>query len=196
MSIKRSNIEISIRRETFFSAISVLLLLAVIFQGISLPKNSQANEQETNFNRADLMFMNMMIIHHDQAIEMAELASGRTENQNIIELAENISEAQRSENEKMASWLREAGLNRPRDGHRMAGMATSYDMQRLENSEDGEFDMLFSELMIVHHEGGIGMARAVVENGKSEKVREIAQTMIRVQQEEVSKMEEWRTEWS
>lgn len=181
------------RRALFFSALMVIAFLAVAFQGVELP---EANGQDAEFNRADLMFMNMMIIHHDQAIEMSELASRRTENQNILELAENISEAQRNENEKMASWLREAGFRRPTNGHRMAGMASSEEMRQLENSEGREFDMLFSELMIEHHVGGIQMARAVVENGKSEKVEELAQTMIDVQQEEVNKMEEWRTERS
>lgn len=184
------------RRELLLSSLIGLVFLAAIFQGLEIVDNNETNDQEAEFNRADLMFMNMMIIHHDQAIEMAELAPELTGNQNILELAENISEAQRSENEKMATWLRDSGFRRPREGHRMAGMASSYDMQRLENSEDREFDMLFSELMITHHRGGIQMARAVVENGRSQKVEEIAQTMIRAQQEEVNLMEEWRNEWT
>jgi uncharacterized protein (DUF305 family) len=49
--------------------------------------------------------------------------------------------------------------------------------------------------MIEHHEGGIEMARAEVQNGKSEKVVELAQRMIEVQQEEVEKMETWRKGW-
>ncbi|MBC5793572.1 MAG: DUF305 domain-containing protein, partial [Nanohaloarchaea archaeon] len=149
----------------------------------------------SEFNRADLMFMNMMIIHHDQAIEMAELAENRTENENILELSENISQAQTKENQKMSEWLREAGFNRPTRGHRMAGMATQQEMNELRQSEGQEFDLLFSELMIEHHEGGIEMERAEVQNGKSEKVVELAKRMIEVQQEEVEKMETWRKEW-
>lgn len=179
----------------FLSLLLTVAFLAIVFQGVELPE-SESTQPEAELNRADLMFMNMMIIHHDQAIEMAELAPERTENQNILELAENISEAQQSENKKMASWLSEAGFRRPTNGHRMAGMATSGDMERLKYSENREFDILFSELMIEHHLGGVQMARSVVENGRSGKVEGIAQTMVRVQQEEISKMEKWRNEWS
>lgn len=167
-----------------------------MLQGVEQPENSQEEENLSDFNRADLMFMNMMIIHHDQAIEMAELAPERTDNENILALSENISEAQRRENEKMASWLQDAGFRRPVDGHRMAGMASEQEMEELRSSEGREFDVLFSRLMIEHHRGGIQMARGVVQNGNSEKVSELAQEMIRVQQEEIQKMEEWRENWS
>lgn len=77
----------------------------------------------------------------------------------------------------------------------MAGMASQQEMSRLRRVEGREFDLLFSELMIEHHEGGIQMARAEVQNGRSDKVRELAQGMVNVQQVEVEKMEAWRTEW-
>lgn len=182
-------------KKMLFTGAAILLLAGLVFFGISgIPDNSP--NQTSEFNRADLMFMNMMIIHHDQAIEMAELAENRTENENILELSQKISEAQRTENEKMSDWLREAGFNRPMRGHRMAGMATQQEMNELRQSEEQEFDLLFSELMIEHHEGGIQMARAEVQNGKSEKVVELAQGMIDVQGQEVEKMKTWRNEWA
>ena len=182
-------------KKIIFAGVGVLILATVASFGMFGTPNQPSN-QVSEFNRADLMFMNMMIIHHDQAIEMAELAENRTENENILELSQNISQAQTSENQKMSEWLREAGFNRPTRGHRMAGMATQQEMNELRQSEGQEFDLLFSELMIEHHEGGIEMARAEVQNGKSEKVVELAQEMIDVQQEEVEKMEIWRNEWT
>ncbi|MFT4892957.1 MAG: hypothetical protein ACI8Z7_000748 [Candidatus Nanohaloarchaea archaeon] len=182
-------------RKILFAGIAVLILAATASFGMFGMPN-QPSDQVSEFNRADLMFMNMMIIHHDQAIEMAELAENRTDNENILELSENISQAQTRENQKMSEWLREAGFNRPTRGHRMAGMATQQEMNELRQSDGREFDLLFSELMTEHHEGGIQMARAEVQNGKSEKVVELAQRMIYVQQEEVEKMETWKTEWT
>jgi uncharacterized protein (DUF305 family) len=181
-------------KKILFAGVGILILAAIASFGMFGTPNQPSN-QVSEFNRADLMFMNMMIIHHDQAIEMAELAENRTENENILELSENISQAQTSENQKMSEWLREAGFNRPMRGHRMAGMATQQEMNELRQSQGREFDLLFSELMIEHHEGGIEMARAEVQNGKSEKVVELAQRMIEVQQEEVEKMETWRKGW-
>lgn len=176
------------------SSIVLALVLGASYMALEAP--NQPQEQGSEFNRADLMFMNMMIVHHDQAIEMAELAENRTSNRNILDLSENISEAQRYENRKMSEWLREAGINPPTGGHRMAGMATRQEMNNLRQSEGREFDMLFSELMIEHHQGGIQMARAEVQNGKSTKVKDLAGKMVRVQQEEVDKMQNWRNTWN
>ncbi len=182
-------------KKILFAVIGALLLALLLSYGMFNPSN-QASDQASDFNRADLMFMNMMIIHHDQAIEMAEMAENRTENQNILELSRNISQAQTEENQKMSDWLREAGFSRPMRGHRMAGMATQQEMNELSQRRGREFDLLFSELMIEHHEGGIQMARTEVQNGKSEKVIELAQGMIEAQQEEVEKMETWRNKWT
>lgn len=158
-------------------------------------KDQEAGE-DSRFSRADLMFMNMMIIHHDQAIEMAELAENRTDNDKVLSLSQNISEAQRYENRKMAEWLNSVGLNRPTRGHRMAGMAAQEEMMQLEQSRGKEFDQLFSELMIEHHRGGIEMARAEVQNGRAEEVIELARGMVQVQQKEVGMMRQWQEEWS
>ena len=177
-----------------FACIAVIVpAIIVTFGAFGMPTH-QTN-QVSEFNRPDLMFMNMMIIHHDQAIEMAELAENRTDNENLLKLSQNISQAQTEENQKMSGWLREAGFNHPMRGHRMAGMATQQEMNDLRQSQGREFDILFSELMIEHHEGGIQMARAEVQNGKSKKVVELAQSMIDAQQEEVEKMETWRNKW-
>jgi uncharacterized protein (DUF305 family) len=181
-------------KKIIFGGIATLILASIAAFGMFGTPNQPSN-QVSEFNRADLMFMNMMIIHHDQAIEMSELAENRTDNENILALSQNISEAQTEENRKMSEWLREAGFNRPKRGHRMAGMATQQEMNKLRQSEGQKFDLLFSELMIEHHRGGVQMARAEVQNGKSEKVRQLAQVMIDVQQREIEKMETWREEW-
>lgn len=175
--------------------IAVVALGGLVFLSGSL--NSQPGQQteEDSFNRADIMFMNMMIIHHDQAIEMAELAPNRTDNENILELSENISKAQRAENEQMANWLRELGYQRPRDGHRMAGMASQEQMYRLRNSEGREFDRLFSELMITHHRGGIEMAQSFSQRGSHTELIEMEKQMIETQQKEIEMMQEWRSDW-
>lgn len=179
-------------RKVILTGVSLVFVIFLIYAGISAVSPQSDN---SDFNRPDLMFMNMMIIHHNQAIEMSEMAKNRTENSNILRLSENISEAQKEENRKMADWLKEAGHNPPARGHRMAGMASEQEMEELRQSEGQEFDLLFSELMIRHHEGGIQMARAEVQNGRSEKVTELAGLMVKVQQEEIDKMETWKNDW-
>ena len=172
--------------------------IALVFLGLILVNSIYVDSNpaaSTGFNREDIMFMNMMIVHHDQAIEMAELAPNRTDNENILELSSNISEAQRTENEKMASWLRELGYQRPVRGHRMAGMASQEEMRRLENSSDREFDRLFAELMIRHHRGGIQMAQNFIRSGRNPELLELEKGMVRAQKAEIEKMLSWKQTW-
>lgn len=163
--------------------------LAVVDSGGDQPNDTTDNDP--SFNRADIMFMGMMIIHHDQAIEMAELATNRTTDDNVLALAQNISEAQREENKKMADWLRELGYNRPRDGHRMAGMASEAEMDQLRNSTGEEFDQLFARLMIAHHRGGIQMAQSFADRGRNQDLIELQEQMIATQQQEIDLMQDW-----
>lgn len=174
---------------------SLSLALVILVSSLLLVGLTAEEESSSSFNRADVMFMNMMIIHHDQAIEMAELAPNRTENENILELSRNISEAQKAENEQMAEWLRELGYQRPRNGHRMAGMASEEQMQQLRNSEGREFDQLFSELMITHHRGGIQMAQSFSQRGRNSELIEMEQQMIETQQHEIEMMRDWQENW-
>jgi len=172
--------------------LGLFVLAALVYTSGQRPEApTRGSEQGDSFNRADLMFMNMMIIHHDQAIRMAELAPNRTANEHVLGLAQNISAAQKRENEQMTSWLRSQGYQRPTRGHRMAGMASEAEMQRLEETEGEAFDHLFADLMIDHHEGGIQMARSEVRNGNHQELVSLAQDMVDVQTREVDLMRRW-----
>lgn len=155
--------------------------------------NPEVQSSEEQFNQNDVMFMNMMIVHHDQAIEMSKLAENRTDNKNILELSRNISEAQKSENQQMTEWMRSIGLE-PGNHHPMAGMASGEEMQQLRNSEGSEFNQLFAELMIEHHKGGIEMAKNFRETGRHSELKEMQGQMVETQQKEIGKMREWQKE--
>ena len=151
---------------------------------------------ESVFNRADIMLMNMMIVHHEQAVEMSQLAPNRTKNENVLELARNISQAQQSEIDTMSSWLNDVGRQRPRGmGHRMAGMASPKEMNLLEQSTGDEFDGRFANLMIEHHKGGIGMAKREVQRGRNDELVSLAEDMVSVQRCEVNLIQGWLTDW-
>lgn len=163
------------------------------FAGLIGSQMYESESKSTEFNRNDVMFMNMMIVHHDQAIEMADLAENRTNNSKILELSENISKAQRAENSQMREWMNNLGYN-PGNHHRMAGMASRMEMQRLENSKNSEFDRMFAELMIEHHEGGIEMARSFREDGRHTELKEMQTKMIETQEREIKKMRKWQNQ--
>ncbi len=115
----------------------------------------------------DVMFMKDMIPHHMQAVEMANLVDGRTNNQSIEGVAGRIKASQDDEIKFMIGWLSERGEGGMGDhaGHtmmtsmKMAGMASPEQMKQLADSSGTDFDKLFLELMIAHHKGAIAMVR-------------------------------------
>lgn len=198
MEIPDSISEISFKDRKTLLGLSIALLLIIGVSAFTVLDNPEADNpedqvSEDQFNRNDAMFMNMMIVHHDQAIKMSELAENRTDNERILELSSNISEAQKAENQQMTEWMRSLGLE-PGNHHPMAGMASREEMQQLRNSNGSEFNQMFAELMIEHHEGGIEMASSFRETGRHAELKEMQGQMVEAQQNEIEKMREWQEE--
>ena len=125
----------------------------------------------TSHSPDDAQFMRDMIPHHQQALEMAALVAGRTNNPELIDVAGRIDAAQGDEIAFMEGWLRERGepVPRPDDhhamhtSHQMAGMATPEQMAQLAAANGVAFDRLFLQLMIRHHEGAVKMVEHLLE---------------------------------
>lgn len=144
------------------------------------------------FSGADLMFADMMIPHHQQAIEMSTLAETQSTNPEVLELAAQIKAAQQPEIEQMQAWLDAAeqpigGMDH--SGHAMGGMLTLEQMQELAAASGPEFDRLYLEGMIQHHEGAIQMTR-MIENSPNPEVKKLAEDIIRTQTAEIEQMRE------
>ena len=120
------------------------------------------------YSEDDVRFMQDMILHHFQAVQMAALVEGRTGNQDVTDIAARIDATQEDEIDFMQTWLRERGEDAPDPAndpqamhhgghHTMAGMATPEEMEALAEAEGSAFDRLFLELMIAHHDGAVEM---------------------------------------
>ncbi|MCH2252206.1 MAG: DUF305 domain-containing protein [Vicinamibacterales bacterium] len=116
------------------------------------------------FTDADVKFMQGMISHHAQAIEMTELLASRSDRDVMRRLAQRIELSQEDEIAMMQEWLRSRGQAVAElDAHHapgwepMPGMLTEEEMGRLEQAQAVEFDPLFLELMIKHHRGALTM---------------------------------------
>jgi len=123
-----------------------------------------SNLSQVGDTAADVQFMQGMIGHHLQAIEMTALLPDRTADDNLRLFAKRIELSQADEIEMMRDWLRARGAQLP-DPHAhhapgatlMPGMLTVAEMQRLVEARGAEFDRLFLELMIKHHDGALVM---------------------------------------
>ncbi|HYL29488.1 MAG TPA: DUF305 domain-containing protein, partial [Gemmatimonadales bacterium] len=129
--------------------------------------------QAPRYTPADVEFMQGMIAHHAQALEMVALVPDRTTTESIRVLAQRIDISQRDEIRLMRSWLTERSQAAPDPaaapgrhaggGHDMLmpGMLTADQMARLAAAKGAEFDRLFLQLMIQHHQGALAMVKTL-----------------------------------
>jgi uncharacterized protein (DUF305 family) len=158
----------------------LIVLCAVLFSGCA--KSPLGNSE---FSADDINFAEMMIPHHQQAIEISNLAPSNTTNPDVLKIAQEISAAQSPEIVLMKSWT---GVNPSAHvGHTMEGMLSESEIAALLQATDHEFDQLFLEGMIKHHEGAIEMAQKVT-NSKNGVVANLSVNIISAQQLEISTM--------
>jgi uncharacterized protein (DUF305 family) len=145
-------------------------------------------------NDADVMFAMMMIPHHQQAVEMADMILAKSGiDPQITALAQKIKDAQQPEITLMEGWLDAWGVGDQNDmmddmdhGN---GMMSDGDMSALESAGDADAGRIFLEQMIQHHEGAIDMATDQVEDGHNPDAVTLAQNIITSQTAEITVME-------
>ena len=159
---------------------------------------SASSEVAADHNDQDTTFAQMMIIHHEGAIEMSELAIERAESPEVVALAERISAAQGPEIDEMTAWLSAWGEDVSPDDHGgmdmggmdMNGMSQEEMMTQLDGLTGAEFDQAFLEAMIAHHEGAIGMSEQQLAEGQNPDAVALAEKIIADQQAEITEMQE------
>jgi uncharacterized protein (DUF305 family) len=160
----------------------LVLVGALLLSGCAT--SPQANSE---YSSTDISFAEQMIPHHEQAIEMSDLALLNTSNADVLKLAGQIKNAQSPEIEKMQSWTGVRASTH--SGHMMDGMLSKYELSDLANAKGKEFDQLFFQGMIKHHEGAIKMAQDVLGSTNKE-VAALASSIIKAQESEIAAMQE------
>ena len=172
----------------------------------------QAEVSTTEHNDADVAFASDMITHHAQALSMVDLTLKRELDPEVQALAEDIRDAQGPEIETMADWLTKWGEDVPatmRDhvnsGHDMGdmsdtmddmghddmpGMMTADEMNELEDAPDSDFQDMWLEMMIEHHEGAIEMAETEQADGQFKDAVDLAGQIIDAQKQEIETMKD------
>lgn len=156
-----------------------------------------ASTGSASLNAADVEFAQGMIAHHEQAIEMAEIALDPNigASAEVVDLATRIKGAQDPEVNLMTEWLTAAGEPVAMDaseGHDMSsmeGMMTAEQMDSMAAMMGTEFDQMWLEMMIAHHEGAIAQSQTVKANGSNSDVLALADQIISAQQGEIGEMQ-------
>ena len=175
--------------------------------------SSSAEVSTTEHNDADVTFATDMIQHHAQALSMVDLTMERDLDPEVQALAEDIRAAQGPEIETMADWLTKWGEEVPEtmrdhanaghdmddmsdnmdgmdqgDAHQMPGMMTADDMDALENASDAEFQDMWLQMMVEHHEGAVEMAETEQSEGQFKDAVDLAGQIVDTQKQEIDTM--------
>jgi uncharacterized protein (DUF305 family) len=135
-------------------------------------------------------FIENMIPHHQDAVDMSNMALTRAKHPQIKQLAKNISISQSREIVEMRQWYKEwYGTDVPDDSH----MMNVTDINRLKNAKD--FDKEFIEQMVPHHQMAIMMAQMVLYHSNRPEIRGLAESIIKSQSKEIDEMRTWYKEW-
>jgi uncharacterized protein (DUF305 family) len=167
--------------------------------GPAAPKKSDPpviTGQPAGYNADDVAFATNMIPHHQQAVDLSAMVPDRSTNAELISLAEQISGAQQPEINVMkvflVQWNENPDANSGHEGHgsTMAGMVDAATMTKLESLNGAEFDKLWLESMISHHQGAIEMAKAEVANGDNVDAKALAKNIVATQEAEIGQMKQ------
>jgi uncharacterized protein (DUF305 family) len=182
----------------------------------SMPNSTSAASaaQPGDHNQADVAFAQAMIPHHAQALDMAKLVAGRTTNAKVLDLAGRIQKAQDPEIQLMTGWLKAWGAAPAATGMGdmpgmtsdpsmpgmnsdsssttaaapMTGMMSTQDMASLQAAKGSEFDTMWLQMMVQHHQGAIDMANTELSQGSNTDAKALAQKIIDGQQAEITEM--------
>ena len=157
----------------------------------SNPVTSTPGPGSTDASRAaDIMFAQMMIPHHQQAVEMADLAlNNPSASGEVKALARQIRQAQDPEIQTMTAWLSswEAPTAAAMD-HGSDGMMSEQDMSALKSAQGEAFNKMWLTMMIQHHEGAVTMSKDALAQTQTATVRTLAQSIIDGQEKEIATM--------
>lgn len=158
-------------------------------------QTSTVSATQTTHDTDDVMFAQMMIPHHQQAVELAGLVPDRSTNPAVVKLAAAVSAQQQPEIDTMRASLKQWGVNPDEMAHgsghagmAMQGMVDDATMIKLEALKGSEFDALWLKSMISHHQGAIAMADVEIKDGSNPEMITLAKNIVSAQQAEIDQM--------
>lgn len=162
---------------------------------MSMPADSGAESPDTgssaSHNDADVMFAQMMIPHHEQAVQMSDILLAKDGvPDDVRALAQQIKAAQAPEVQQLTGWLGTWGapVDADMSGHQMDGMVSDADLAKLEAAPGADAARLYLHQMIGHHEGAVTMAQTEIDSGENSDAVALAHAIVDTQQKEIDAM--------
>jgi len=161
----------------------------------SVHASATSTEQVAAHDADDVQFAQLMIPHHEQAIELAAMVPDRSTNPDVVALAAKIAGEQQPEISTMKALLQQWNVKPEshESGHAgmaMEGMVDDATMVKFDSLKGADFDTLWLQSMISHHQGAIGMAKTEIADGKSADLVTLAKNIVTAQQAEIDQMKQ------
>jgi len=151
----------------------------------------------------DLQFLDTMTHHHQGALDMAKVAVEKTQNAELKAFAQKIIKDQEKEIAQMKDWREKWFAGKPQAMNmEMPGMGDGMKMmmgdgmKKMEAASEKEFDLMFLDMMTPHHEGAIPMSKEALTKAEHPEIKTLANQIIKAQEEEIKRMQAWKTAWS
>lgn len=148
--------------------------------------STSEEKSSRQYSADEIMFAQMMIPHHEQAVTMSELALSNTTTAEIVALATAIRDAQAPEIIQMQSWIDGKSESHMHDME-MGGMLSDAELAELAALKGAAFDQMFLTAMIAHHEGALDMVEMINDSSNSE-VKTLAANIVTSQSAEIEAM--------
>lgn len=193
--------QINIDKKTGSLVAIIVVLIAVVF-GVSMNRSDNddsmgmhdshsmgQSSDNTKYTGADIMFLQMMIPHHQQAVDISNLALKSSTDPELLALAKTIIAAQTSEIAQMKSWLADAGASED-PGHAMDGMGGMLDdseLSALAAAKGKKFDVLWLKGMIGHHDGAIHMTQMIADASNPD-IKSFGENVVKDQSAQIDQM--------
>jgi uncharacterized protein (DUF305 family) len=152
--------------------------------------DEHASDSAGNLTGADIMFLQMMIPHHQQAIEMSDLALTKSSDAELLALAKDIRDGQSAEIITMKDWLSGAGADADMGhnmGDSMGGMLSDSELATLKAASGKNFDLLWLAGMSGHHDGAIHMT-TMIEDASNADIKKFGEAIVTAQSAQIKQM--------
>ena len=184
--------------------VAIIIVLLAIILGFSMNRNGDEgffgmrgsnsmgvhhNSGSATYTGADVMFLQMMIPHHQQAIDISKIALKKSKDSELLALANTIIEAQTAEIVQMKTWLNGAGATTDM-GHSMTGMGGMLDdaeLSALSAASGKNFDSLWLKGMIGHHDGAIHMT-TMIRDASNPDIKTFGENVVKDQSAQIVQM--------
>lgn len=145
----------------------------------------------------DLQFLDSMTMHHQHGVEMAKLAQEKASHAELKAFAQKAVEDQQKEIDQMKRWRDQWYAGKPEAMNmNMPGMSHNMDMGKLQAASGHEFDMMFLDMIIPHHQGAIDMSQDALKKASHQEIKTFARQTASKQQKEKAQLARWKSAWA